>query len=118
MFGGSFLEALVGAFLGVFLEAFGDEFSFAYVFARSVERRAIEKLTFAFTLWSIGWGANSVWKRREFGLVLLGGIVREGLLSGCAAAFGGEARTDLESGSGLTGFGLVKSSLLSSKQLL
>ena len=51
---------------------------------------------------SSGWGADSVWKRREFGIVLLGGILREGLLSGCAAAFGGEARTDLESGSGET----------------
>ena len=101
-FGGSFLGALIGAFLGSFLGAFGGEFSFAFVFARYVERRAIGELTFAFTLGSTGWGADSVWKRREFGIVLLGGIVREGLLSGCAAAFGGEARTDLESGSGET----------------
>ena len=33
-------------------------------------------------------------------IVLPGGIVREGLLSGSAAAFGGLARTDPEGGSG------------------
>ena len=55
--------------------------NFPLPFARNVERRAIGKLTFAFTLGSTGWGANSVWKRREFGLVLLGGIVCEGLLT-------------------------------------
>ena len=101
-FGGSFLGALIGTFLGSFLEAFQKEFSFAFVFARNVERRAIRELTFAFTLGSAEWSANGVWKRREIGIVLLGGILREGLLSGCAAAFEGETRTDLESGSGET----------------
>ena len=84
-FDGSFLRALVGAFLG----AFGGEFSFAFVFARDVEWRAIGKLTFTFTLVSTWWGSNGVCKRREVVIVLLGGIVRDGLLSGSAAAFGG-----------------------------
>ena len=97
-FDGSFLRALVGAFLG----AFGGEFSFAFVFARDVEWRAIGKLTFTFTLVSTWWGSNGVCKRREVVIVLPGGIVREGLLSGSAAAFGGWARTDPEGGSGET----------------
>ena len=88
-FDGSFLGALVGAFLGSFLGAFGGEFSFAFVFARDVEWRAIGKLTFTFTLVSTWWGSNGVCKRREVVIVLPGGILREGLLSGSAAAFGG-----------------------------
>ena len=89
-FDGSFLGALVGAFLGAFfLGAFGGEFSFAFVFARDVEWRAIGKLTFTFSLVSTWWGSNGVCKRREVVIVLLGGIVRDGLLSGSAAAFGG-----------------------------
>ena len=35
-------------------------------------------------------------------IVLLGGIVRDGLLSGSAAAFGGKARTDRKGSSGET----------------
>ena len=41
------------------------------------------------TLVSTWWGSNGVSKRREVVIVLPGGIVREGLLSGSAAAFGG-----------------------------
>jgi len=101
-FDGSFLGALVGAFLGAFLGALGGEFSFSVVFARDVEWRAIGELTLTFALVSTWWGSNGVGKRREFVIVLLGGIVREGLLSGSAAAFGGWARTDLEGSSGET----------------
>ena len=88
-FDGSFLGALVGAFLGSFLGAFGGEFSFALVFARDVEWRAIGTLTFTFTLVSTWWGSNGVCKRWEVVIVLPGGILREGLLSGSEAAFGG-----------------------------
>ena len=84
-FDGSFLGALVGAFLG----AFGGEFSFSFVFARDVEWRAIGELTLTFALVSIWWGSDGVGERREFVIVLLGGKVREGLLCGSAAAFGG-----------------------------
>ena len=38
---------------------------------------------------STWWGSNGVCKRREVVIVLPGGILREGLLSGSAAAFGG-----------------------------
>ena len=67
-----------------------------------MERWAVGELAFAFAPGSTGWGADGVWKRREVGLVLLGGKVSEGLLPGCAAAFGGGTRTDLKSGSGDT----------------
>ena len=75
-----------------FSEPLGVNFPLPLFLPGMWERRAIGKLTFTFTLGSTWWGSNSVWKRREFVIVLLGGIVREGLLSGCAAAFGGEAR--------------------------
>ena len=88
-FDGSFLRALVGAFLGAFLGAFGGEFSFAFVFAQDVEWRAIGKLTFTFTFVSTWRGSDGVCKGREVVVILLGGIVRDGLLSGSATAFGG-----------------------------
>eukprot|EP00434_Breviolum_minutum_P046706 symbB.v1.2.042692.t1/scaffold10749.1/size1514/1 len=92
-FDGSFLRALVGAFLGAFLGAFGGEFSFSFVSARDVEWRAIGELTLTFALVSTWWGSDGVWKRREFVIVMLGGVVREGLLSGSAAAFGSSGET-------------------------
>ena len=101
-FDGSFLGALVGAFFGSFLGTFGGEFSFAFVFSLDVQWRAIGKLTSTFTLVSTWWGSNGVCKRREVVIVLSGGMVYEGLLSGSAAAFGGDARTDPEGGSGET----------------
>ena len=82
-----FSEPWSEPFSDPFSEPLGVNFSFAFVFARDVEWRAIGKLIFTFTLtW---WGSNGVCKRREVVIVLLGGIVREGLLSGSAAAFGG-----------------------------
>ena len=84
----SFSKTFGDPFSEPFLGAFGGEFSFAFVFARDVEWRAIGKLTFIFTLVSTWWGSNGVCKRREVVIVLPGGILREGLLSGSAAAFG------------------------------
>ena len=50
---------------------------------------------------STWWGSNGVCKR-EVVIVLSGGMVCEGLLSGSAVALGGDARTDPEGGSGET----------------
>ena len=75
-----------------------NRFFLAFAFARNVERWTVGELAFVFAPESTGWSADGVWKRREVGLVLLGGKVSERLLPGCAAAFGGG--TDLKSGSG------------------
>ena len=59
-------------------------------------------LTLTFALVSTWWDSDGVGKRGEFVIVMLGGVVRKGLLSGSATAFGGWARTDLEGSSGKT----------------
>ena len=50
----------------------------------------------------INFTSNGVCEQREVVIVLPGGMVCEGLLFGSAAAFGGDARTDPEGGSGET----------------
>ena len=56
-----FSEPWSEPFSDPFSEPLGVEFSFAFVFARDVEWRAIGKLTFTFTLVSTWWGSNGVW---------------------------------------------------------
>ena len=88
-FAGSFLGALAGAFLGAFLGAFGVNFPLPLFLPGMWSGGRSESLPLPFTLVSTWWGSNGVCKRREVVIVLPGGIVREGLLSGSAAAFGG-----------------------------
>ena len=100
-FGWAFFGAIVGAFLRALLRTFWSEFAFtfvfAFVFASNVERRALGDLPCALTSRGAWWGANRVWKRREVICVVVGGKLRERLIPRCPAAFGGKARTNLES---------------------
>ena len=93
-FDGSFHRLLVGAFIGAFLEAFGVVFSFAFVFCLRCEddRKAYLSLYSCEHSW---WGSMAF-------ILLLEGIVRDGLLSGSAAALEGWVRADPEGSSGKT----------------
>ena len=96
-FDGFFLRLLVGAFIGAFLGVFGVEFSFAFVFCL---RCKVADYTFSFTL------ASTQWEPMAF-ILLLGGIVRDGLLSGSAAALQGWVRAPRAAARRLAQPGLV-----------
>ena len=64
-----------------FLGALEGKFSFAFVFVRDVEWPAIGELTFTFTFVSTWRDSDGVCERWEVVVILLEGIVRDGLSS-------------------------------------